>query len=70
MIRLKILNVTTKKSIESCNSVLYAICMFNKDEPHLLFVIVGLNIARKTSNEAGSLSGPAASSQKRVVHML
>jgi len=44
--------------------------MFDKDEPQSLFVIVGPNIARKTSNKAGSLSGPAASSQKRVVHML
>ena len=50
MIRLKILNVTTKKSTESCNSVMYAMNMFNRDEPQLLFVIVALNIARKTSN--------------------
>jgi len=49
---------------------MYAMHMFNKDEPQSLFVIVGLNIAKKTSNDAGSLSGPAASSQKRVVHLL
>ena len=54
------LDVTTKKINEIVKFLMYAIYMFNKDEPQWLLVIVGLNIVTKPSDEVGSQSGPAA----------
>ena len=54
------LDVTTKKINEIVKFLMYAMYMFNKDEPQWLLVIVGLNIVKKPSDEVGSHSGPAA----------
>jgi hypothetical protein len=42
------LDVTTKKINEIVKFLMYAMYMFNKDEPQWLLVIVGLNIVKKT----------------------
>ena len=54
------LDMTTKKINEIVKFLMYAMYMFNKDEPQWLLVIVGLNIVKKPSDEVGSQSGPAA----------
>ena len=60
MIRLRLSDATTKKINGIVKFLMYAMYMFNKDEPQWLLVIVGLNIVKNPSDEVGSQSGPAA----------